>query len=85
MRAVWWKEVRELLAPVIVLAVLGGIYVAAEHWGLSLGNLFDLAAVGGIALGLAQGVLDRLAECLGLIADVHAVGLYHASQAPVVD
>jgi hypothetical protein len=60
MRAVWWKELRELLAPVIVLGVLGGIYAADAHWGLSSGDLLDLALVGGIALGVAHGVLDRV-------------------------
>ncbi|MHC4816885.1 MAG: hypothetical protein ACYTF8_02320 [Planctomycetota bacterium] len=60
MRAVYWKELRELLAPVIVLAALGSIYVADKHWHLPKSDLLGLVTVVGIALGLAQGVLDRL-------------------------
>lgn len=60
MMAVWWKELRELATPAIVLAAFGGLYVADSHWHLPKSDFLNLAAVGGFALGLAQGVLDRL-------------------------
>lgn len=59
MRAVWWREVRELLLPglgaVVALAALG------VHWAIYVRPADRVAVFGvvGAGLGLFQGLLDR--------------------------
>ena len=60
MRAVYWKELRELAAVWIILLVWAVIF-ALDYagWHSVFDKILSLAMVGGIATGAVQGLLDR--------------------------
>ena len=62
MRAVMGKEFRELLVVALPLWIVGGIVAAAEIAGSwdHTEDMVGTAIIGGLALGLAQGLLDQL-------------------------
>ncbi|MHC4161802.1 MAG: hypothetical protein ACYSUM_06695 [Planctomycetota bacterium] len=60
MKAVYWKELRELAAVWIILLVWAVIF-AFDYggWHSVLGRVLSLAIIGGIVTGAVQGLLDR--------------------------
>ena len=78
MRAVWWREVRELLLPglgaVLALAALGGDW--AIRWQRA--DSVSLFGVVGAGLGLFHGLLDRRRRDDGFLLHrpIPALGLH---------
>ncbi|MHC4934477.1 MAG: hypothetical protein ACYTGV_20065, partial [Planctomycetota bacterium] len=60
MKAVYWKELRELAAVWLILLVWAVIFsFDYVGWRAVLDEILSVATVGGIVTGAAQGLLDR--------------------------
>ena len=61
MRAIWWKELRELALigiPMLLIAVFAAFGLVSRHDRSDL--VLGMAVVGGVAAGVIQGLYDRL-------------------------